>query len=152
MKLTRNFKLEEFLYSGYATMHGIDNTPPDIELVTANLLALCENVLQGIRDGIGKPIIISSGYRSPALNAAIGGSKNSQHSEGEAADLVVPGMTNEELFAWISISPLPYDQLIVEKRGQSEWVHVSYDKDKIVQRREKLRSPDGKTFMLAAVL
>jgi len=146
-QLTRNFSLEELLHSSYADLHGIDNIPPNLEEVTANLKALCENVLQGIRDGIGKPIIISSGYRSPALNKAIGGSSKSQHCQGKAADLVVKGMSNEAVFAWISESSLHFDQLIVENRGVSEWVHVSFDSAKIVQRREELRSPDGQTFV-----
>lgn len=146
MNLTRNFTLEELLHSSTAVNRGIDNTPPDLDKVTANLKALCEHVLQGIRDGIGKAIIISSGYRSPDLNAAIGGSQNSQHCEGKAADMVVKGMTNDQLFAWIVESPLTFDQLILETRGESEWVHVSYDKDKAVQRREALVSADGKTF------
>ena len=150
MNLTRSFTLEEMLHSDYAAAHGIDNIPANLEEVTANLKALCENVLQGIRDYFNKPVTVSSGYRSPALNAAIGGQPTSQHLTGQAADIVIDGISNETIFSWVRESPLPFDQLIVEQKGElHQWIHISFDSAKDIQRRECLRSPDGKRYQVA---
>lgn len=87
MKLTENFKLTEFTKSSTAQRLGLDNTP-STHIVRA-LTNLCQQVLQPLRDWYGKPIIVSSGYRSAMLNKAVGGVSNSQHMKGEAADLQV---------------------------------------------------------------
>jgi len=145
MKLSKNFYLSEFLVSQYATRHGIKNEPPAAHLV--RLKYLVANVLQPVRDKFG-PVIISSGYRSKELNAAIGGSVTSQHSIGEAADFEVPGLDNKKLADWIKDN-LKFDQLILEfyKDGDpnSGWVHCSYAEGD--NRKECLRASkvDGKT-------
>jgi hypothetical protein len=88
------------------------------------------NVLQPIRSNFDKPVIVSSGYRSAELCIAIGSSIDSQHTEGKAADIEVPGVDNKELADWIRHN-LEYDQLILEfyKDGEpdSGWVHISYN-------------------------
>lgn len=128
MKLTENFSLEEMTKSQTASRKGIDNTaPPE---VVDNLKLLCENVLEKVRSHFGKPVIVNSGYRGPKLNKAIGGVKNSQHLTGQAADIEIPGVDNEHLFAWIRDN-IEFDQLILEyhKKGipDSGWVHVSWN-------------------------
>lgn len=127
MNLSENFSLAEFIKSQTAIRKGISNKPTAAHL--AAMKALCENILEPIRAHFGKPVRVTSGYRSKALNAAIGGSNSSQHSLGEAADIEIPGVDNRRLAKWIEAN-LPFDQLILEgaKRGDANagWVHVSY--------------------------
>ena len=128
MKLTENFSLSELTRSQTATRKGIENQPNDEQL--ANLVALCECVLQPIRDHFGKSVRISSGLRVPELNAAIGGSTTSDHCRGMAADIEVPPVDNLELARWIEGSGLAFRQLILEYYDgtpDSGWIHVSYD-------------------------
>lgn len=142
MRLSENFTLREYTKSQTASRRGIDNTPNDKHLESAR--ALFENVAQPIRDHFG-PTIITSGYRSPALNEAIGGSTTSQHSKGEAVDLEVPGVSTAEVAEWISQN-LVYDQLILEFYTpgdiNSGWVHVSFKADGS-NRRENLTATRG---------
>lgn len=127
-KLTPNFTLEEMCASSTATARHIDNTPT--ESVKINLRALCENVLQPLRDAYGKSIVINSGYRCKKLNSAVGGSKTSQHMTGEAADIRCNNkVTREWIFDYIK-THLTFDQLILEHNSSGTyWVHVSYRKD-----------------------
>ena len=128
MKLTQNFSLSELTRCQTATRRGIENQPNDEQL--ANLVALCECVLQPIRDHFGKSVRISSGLRVPELNAAIGGSTTSDHCRGMAADIEVPPVDNLELARWIEGSGLAFRQLILEYYNgtpDSGWIHVSYD-------------------------
>ena len=128
MKLTNNFSLQELLKSQTALRKGIDNKPADPSVIT-NLQVLCEKVLQPVRDHFGKPVVINSGYRSPKLNKAIGGSNKSQHTKGEAADIEIPGVDNLEIAKYIQ-DTLDFDQLILEcytGDPSSGWVHVSYN-------------------------
>ena len=128
MKLTQHFSLSELTRSQTATRKGIVNQPDDEQL--ANLVALCECVLQPIRDHFGTSVRISSGLRVPELNAAIGGSTTSDHTRGMAADIEVPSVDNLELARWIESSGLAYRQLILEYYDgtpESGWIHVSYD-------------------------
>ncbi len=128
MNLTPHFTLSEMLASQAATRLKIaEQFSPD-ENVIANLKALCTNILEPLRDDIGFSLHISSGYRCPRLNKAIGGSKTSQHMVGEAADIQCHGTTNEQLFDRIQKLKLPFDQLIWEYGTKKEpaWVHVSY--------------------------
>lgn len=126
MKITKNFTLEELLRSATASRLGIPNTPS--LSVTHNLILLCNHILQPLRNAYGKPIIVNSGYRSPELNKAIGGAKNSQHMRGQAADIKGSGGTipqeNRHLFELIQKLNLPFDQLIDEKNYS--WIHVSF--------------------------
>jgi len=129
VKLSKNLSLGEFTLSQTAKREGIDNTPNEKHLEAAKLLA--ENIFQPIRDHFATPIFISSGYRSDALNEAIGGSKTSQHSKGEALDIDMDhrkGPENEEIFHYIREN-LPFDQLIWEfgTDKRPDWVHVSYN-------------------------
>lgn len=137
------FTIEELSASTEARRMGIDNTPtPETR---ANLATLVEAVLDPLREKYGRPIHVSSGYRCPRLNKAVGGSTTSQHVKGEAADIYVTRPREmAELFALIYYM-LPYDQLIWE-RGTDEapaWIHVSYREGD--NRRECLRY-DGKKY------
>ena len=84
--LSKNFALEEFIRSRTAERMGIDNVPKDEEVIN-NLRNLCLEILQPLRDYVGAPVHINSGYRCKALNEAVGGVKNSQHCLGEACDI-----------------------------------------------------------------
>ena len=121
-KLSENFTLGEMIRSEQAVRKGIRNVPGQSEIAALRLL--CEQVLQPIRDHYDRPVIVTSGYRSPRLNTAIGGSKSSQHCKGEAADFTVSGVSNIEVCRWIERN-LNYDQLIYEF-GESGWIHASY--------------------------
>jgi zinc D-Ala-D-Ala carboxypeptidase len=127
MRLSPNFVLSEFTRSSAAERLGLDNTPSQEHI--ENLKLLCYHVLQKVRNHYGKPVIVTSGYRSPAVNKAIGGSATSQHSNGEAADIEIMGLSNHDLAVWIR-NNLVFDQLILEffQLGvpNSGWVHVSY--------------------------
>jgi len=130
MMLSKNLSVTEFSNSTTAKRKGIDNTPKNSHLEAAKQLA--ENIFQPIRDHFGKPIWLSSGYRSKLLNEAIGGSKTSQHCKGEAIDIDMDGKgspTNAEIFNYIKDN-LPFDQLIWEFGSDKapDWVHVSYKK------------------------
>ena len=126
MKLSEHFHLSEFTTSQAAARRGLDNTPPP--QVVAALKDLCINVLEPVRKQFGR-VNVSSGYRSPAVNRAVGGSATSQHVLGEAADIECPGVSNHELARWIARN-VDFDQLILEfyTPGQpnSGWVHVSW--------------------------
>lgn len=147
MNLTTNFTLQEMTESLTAKKRGIDNTPHD-EKVIENLKALCENVLEPLRKIIGKPIIISSGYRSGQLNAYIGGATNSQHVSGQAADISMD-MENAEVFKAISEN-LEFDQLIWEfgSNDNPEWVHVSFSSTHNRKQMLKGVKEHGKTVYL----
>lgn len=124
MNLSKHFTLKEMTMSTTAMRLGIDNTPSAESIQSMSLLA--DRVLEPVREYIGEPIKISSGYRSPELNKKVGGSKTSQHCLGEAADIVCPNK-NSEVFYFIK-NNLEFDQLIWEFGDEQEpdWVHVSY--------------------------
>lgn len=120
MQLSTHFRLSEFTSSQTATRRGIDNTPPR-EVVDA--LKRTALGLEAVRSLLMAPIIITSGYRSPALNKAIGGAKNSQHVKGEAVDFICPGFGSpKEVCEAINRSSLQFDQLIYE----GTWIHISF--------------------------
>ena len=128
MRLSRNFMLREFVNSTTAARKGISNKPTEVHL--ANLSFLINNVIQPLRDKIG-PIRVTSGYRSPALNRAIGGSSRSQHSKGMAADIQFVRdneMDNKVIFDTILEMKLDFDQMINE--FDYKWIHISYNKKK----------------------
>lgn len=129
MKISEHLDLSELTRSDSAKRNGISNmpTPEHIE----NFKKLAENVFENIRNYFGKPIRISSGYRSAALNKITkGASKTSQHSTGEAIDIDMDNtdITNKEVFDYIK-NNLSFDQLIWEfgTDKNPDWVHVSYE-------------------------
>ncbi len=124
--ISENLSLQECVSSQTATRNKIDNTPDAAVICSLRLVA--EKVFQPIRKHFGKPIRVSSAYRSPKLNAAIGGSKTSQHVKGEALDLQgTNGVTNKQIYDYVK-NNLDFDQLIWEYGTDKEpaWVHVSY--------------------------
>ena len=127
MKLSEHFTLGELTVSPTAKKLGLSNnpTPEHIE----NMKYVCEKILEPVRAHFGKPVQINSSYRSPAVNAKVGGSKTSQHSNGEAVDFEIPGIPNKQLADWVGDN-LEFDQVILEfynaKDGaNSGWVHCS---------------------------
>jgi hypothetical protein len=129
--LSPHFTLEEFTRSATARRLNIDNTPGAAEIEA--MRRLCARVLEPVRQHFGKPVRITSGYRCPALNKAVGSSWRSQHRKGEAADFEIAGVSNYEVARWVRDN-LTFDQLILENyvRGapNSGWVHVSYREDR----------------------
>jgi len=126
MKLSKNFALSEITHSNTAKRLGIDNEPTETHL--QNMQHLVDNLLQPLRDAVG-PIRVSSGYRNPALNRAIGGSRSSQHCKGEALDLQFwqnGKMMNELIYEWILDSGIEFDQMINE--FDFAWIHISLKK------------------------
>ena len=127
IRVSKNFALSEMVKSATAERLGVDNSPSDIHLV--NLTHLAIHILQPVRDQFGV-ITINSGYRSPALNAKVGGSKTSQHCNGQAADFESFSTPNPDLAKWIA-NNLVFDQLILEfydgVNPNSGWVHCSYN-------------------------
>ena len=124
MKL--NFTMSELLHSDEAKRHKINNIPNDKQILD-NLLVLITECLQPIRNYIGKPINITSGYRCETLNnlPTIKGAKTSDHLTGCAADIVIKGMTPKQVIAKIKASGVEYKQLINE---HNLWTHISYSK------------------------
>ena len=131
MNLSENLTLAEVIKSSTAKRLGIDNTPTDQHL--ENLKLIAKHIFQPIREHFNKPINVSSGYRSKALNDATpGSSATSQHCSGEALDLdqdsMNTGVTNKMVFEFIK-NNLNFDQLIWEfgTDQNPDWVHVSYE-------------------------
>ena len=120
MKL--NFTITELCKSKTALKAGINNTPS--MGAADNLMCLIVNLLQPLRDKLGKPIIVTSGYRCTHLNRILDGKANSQHLVGQAADIKVKDMSASALQNFIATSGLEFDQCINE---YNRWVHVSYN-------------------------
>lgn len=123
----KHFKLEEFTRSATAEKFNIDNTPNDY--VIYNLDKLVVNVLDPLREAFGSPIKVTSGYRSYLLNKMVGGVKNSQHMSGKAADIVPIVKSFDEFVKFVEewIKDKEFDQCILESKGKSRWIHISYD-------------------------
>lgn len=145
MKLSDHFSLSELTKSETAIRKGIDNTPNSEEI--ANLILLCTEILEPVREHYGIPFTPSSGFRCLDLNWEIGSSDKSQHILGKAVDFEVPGKDNKEVALWV-MDNCDFDQLILEfyKEGEpsSGWVHCSYDADK--EHRKSARIFDGSTW------
>ena len=144
MRLSKNFVLSEITRSNTARRKGISNEPDKEHL--ANLQPIITELIQPMRDAIG-PIRISSGYRSPKLNRAIGGSSRSQHCKGEALDLQFwkdGQMNNQIMYDWILDSGLEFDQMINE--FDFAWIHISFSSGKNrKQVLEAYKNDQGKT-------
>jgi putative chitinase len=129
-QLTEHFTLEEMIVSPTAKRLGLSNvpTPEHIE----NMRYCCEKILEPVRKHFGKPVQINSSYRAPAVNKAVGGSKTSQHVNGQAIDFEIPGIDNKVVADWIGDN-LEFDQVILEfyTKGDknSGWVHASIKKE-----------------------
>lgn len=122
-RIAPSFWLSEFLHSDAAVRKGIDNTPAAMHL--ANIRNVLAPGMQRVRECLGAPVLISSGYRSPMLNRAIGGSATSQHCEGLAADFRAPAFGSPREVAQRLVAhaaALRFDQLIHE----GAWVHISF--------------------------
>lgn len=147
-QLSKYTTLQEVIKSNQASVLQIPNIP-NAEQV-ANLKLVCTEIFDKVREHFGKPIGISSGFRSVELNNRIGGSKSSQHMEGKALDIdgdLFGGVSNKEIFDYIKNNCI-FDQLIWEfgTENNPDWVHVSYDKG--VNRKQILRAikSGGKTI------
>ena len=147
-KLSKYTTLQELIKSNLAEVHKISNLPNSEQI--RNLKLLCIEVFDKVREHFGKPIGITSGFRSIELNQRIGGSKNSQHMEGKAIDIdgdLLGGVCNKDIFEFIK-NNCTFDQLIWEfgTENAPDWVHVSYNKG--VNRKQILRAikSGGKTI------
>lgn len=127
MKLSENFTLAEAVKSQAAARKGLDNTPPPAAI--ERMKAVAREILEPVRAHFGRPVIVNSFYRSPAVNAAVGSKPGSQHEKGEAVDFEIPGVDNAAVAAWIRDN-LTFDQVILEfytpGEPSSGWVHCSY--------------------------
>lgn len=128
----KHFTLREFTYSDTALSQGIDNelSAGELKTVVTNIFALVENVLDPLRDAMGVPILVSSGYRCEALNKAVGGVPSSQHRTGQAADIIPlcdnRGQMLARIFFWV-YDKLEFDQMIYYRRRG--FIHISYRAD-----------------------
>lgn len=139
MYLTPHFTLAEMTASQIANRAGLDNNPDS--RVIANLVELCKT-LESVRSLIGKPILITSGYRCEELNRRVGGSSSSAHIQGLAADIMAVGLTPRQLAQRICESELDFDQLILEFDG---WVHLGLADKR--QRRQVLTIRKGTGYL-----
>ena len=144
MRLSKNFALSEITHSNTAKRLGIDNEPTETHL--QNMQHLVDDILQPLRDAVG-PIRISSGYRNPSLNRAIGGSRSSQHCKGQALDIQfweMGQMNNKVIYDFILDSNMEFDQMINE--FDFAWIHISLkDKGNRKQVLEAYKDEDGDT-------
>jgi len=144
MQLSKHFTLEEFEKSQTATRKGITNKAGSGEI--KNLTDLWYEVLEPVRAKFDKPIIITSGFRSPELCEAIGSKATSQHAKGQAVDFEIAGVSNLQVALWIE-NNVDFDQLILEfwKEGEpnSGWIHVSY---KDGSNRKQVLTYDGSSY------
>jgi len=145
MKLSKHFSLSELTKSSTAERKGIANEPD--EDAVENLLVLCSEILEPVREHYGIPFAPNSGFRCLDLNRAIGSSDKSQHVTGQAVDFEIPGVDNKDVALWV-MDNCDFDQLILEfyKEGEptSGWVHCSY----VIERdnRKSARVFDGKNW------
>ena len=145
MKLSEHFSLSELTKSSTAERKGISNEPD--EEAIENLILVCDQILEPVRNHYGKPFVPNSGFRCLELNRAIGSSDKSQHVTGQAVYFEVPGEDNKDVALWV-VENCTFDQLILEfyKEGEptSGWVHCSY----VIERenRKSARVFDGKNW------
>lgn len=145
MKLTEHFTLAELTVSPTAKKLGLPNTPTPEHI--ENMRFVCERILEPVRAHFGKPVTVNSSYRSPAVNAKVGGSKTSQHCNGQAVDFEIQGLSNKVLADWIGDN-LEFDQVILEfwssKEGaNSGWVHASIRRDGKNRRQRLIATKKG---------
>ena len=145
MQISKHFNMQEVVKSQSAIRLGIDNSLPD-ELYEY-VIDVAENILEPVREFFNAPVRVSSWYRSPALNKAIGGSKTSDHCFGCAVDFEVDGISNKQVAIYIRDN-LKFKQLILEfytsGKPNSGWVHCSYLEGRNTN--EVLKTSDGKNY------
>lgn len=158
MKITDNFSYEELIHSNTAKARGIDNTPT--KQIKDNLIESCKSLWQPAREILGKPMKVSSGYRSKALNRAIGGSTSSAHCYGYAIDFTSPefGSTTEivkTLVKAFNEKGIAWDQIILEfPSSPNSWVHLGWKHSSGKQRKQVLtaiKNKQGKTIYLPGI-
>jgi len=132
-QISAHFSLDELTFSQTAARKGIDNTPPPEAI--EELQRLCSVILEPLRSMVNCAIHIDSGYRSPQLNAAVGGAQDSAHMSGRAADIVLIGLDLRTAFGIVRDSALPFDQVIIECNA---WIHVSIAPSGTAPRKEAL--------------
>ncbi len=145
MQLSKHFSLKEMTKSGTAARLGLDNTPNEEQI--ENLKALCENILEPLRDYYeSRPIMVSSGFRSEKLSEAIGSSSRSAHCQGMAVDFEIPGFDNKQVAAHIK-NNFDFDQLISEYYEEgvadSGWIHVAYKRDGSNRKQSLIKDKEG---------
>lgn len=147
--LSTHFSLAEFIRSDKAIKAGIDNSAPPH--IVANLI-ITASELEVLRTKLGKPIKITSGYRSPVLNKMVGGEINSAHTQGLAVDIRVDSLTPMNLAKAVISSGINFDQVILEP----SWVHIGFCEDKSKARKEVLTrtnsNESGKKYVKGLVL
>lgn len=122
VQITKNFSLDEMIFSDVAIRNGILNLPNTYQRIS--LERLCKYILQPIRDHYKRPVIVLSGYRCPLLNTLVNGSKDSQHMRGEVGDIIIRKIKPRDIWTWLILySGLDYDQVILEF---NIWIHVSF--------------------------
>lgn len=140
MRLTEHFQLSEFEKSSTARARGISKKVP--ESLIPNIKNLCQQVLEPLRQHVGKPVVIGSGYRCPPFHKAVDGVSNSQHMTGEAADIHINSIEEgRQWFTWI-MDNCTFDQLIWERESKTSnhyWIHVSCRLD-ISKNRHQVKS------------
>ena len=145
MQISKHFKLSEFTKSQIAARHGLKNLPGAGEV--KNLENVCYEILEPVRAHFDKVVLITSGFRSLAVNRILGSSDGSQHCKGQAVDFEIPGVPNIKVAYWLQAN-CDFDQLILEyykpDEDQSGWVHVSYNEKGA--NRKKVLTFDGKTY------
>ena len=142
-QLGRFFSWAELTRSRAASRLGLDNTPPPE--AQAAMRRLVEVVLDPLRTALGRPVRVTSGFRTAAVNEAVNGSTTSQHMRGEAVDIVVDGVSAEALAAFIVRLGVPFDQVIWYDAGRGGHVHVSYT-ERRRNRGQMLHAPEGGGF------
>ena len=147
MKLSEHFTKEEFEHSNTAIQRSIQNVMDSGQ--TQKAIDLCANVLEPLRKHLSKPIKLNCGYRSPAVNKAVGGAKMSQHILGEAVDL---DLHSRELFIWIRDN-LDFDQIIFEggTDENASWFHISYRKGRNRKQALRMIKKGGKSVYIPFV-
>lgn len=151
MTLTKNFSLAELIEAGSARRLGLDEQfNPPAEIV-CHLNELAHHVLQPLRDHFGQSITVTSGYRSPKVNKAVGGAANSDHLYGYAADIQLwkDGVNcNQQIFDAVLKLKLPFRQMIDEFGSETEpaWIHISYNAKDLKRQCLRARKVGGKTI------
>lgn len=128
MNLTKNFTFEELCHSATAESKGIKNVPGNRwqeAMVRDNLTVLCEQVLQPLRDHLGEPVVINSGFRTVVVNRMVHGAATSQHLLGEAADIRIESVAQGCQWAQWIMDNCSFDQMLLERSGAAVWLHVS---------------------------